>query len=280
MRPNHRKAFTLIELLVVMAIISILIALLVPAVQKVRESAARVTCTNNLKQIGLALHGYHDVNKALPSGYRMNVDAAGNETGPGWGWAVQILDGLDQGNVRAQINLSVDLRNAAHASVRTQRLAVFLCPSDDRIETFTPPGATTVIAHGDYVAVFGSNEIEDDPGKGNGMFFRNSQVRFAHVTDGISNTLMVGERHSNRFTATWTGVLAGVDEAQALVLGTCDHPPNHANGHAEDFASRHSHGVNFLYGDGTVRVLNDTIAPSVYQALATRAGNEPPISQD
>ncbi len=274
MRHPRRSAFTLIELLVVIAIIAILVALLVPAVQKVREAAARTQCTNNLKQLGLALHGYHDANNRLPNGYRMNVDAMGNETGPGWGWGAEILDNLEQGSVRSQINLAVDLRNAVHAGPRTQRLTVFLCPSDDNLGTFTPPTATTKLAHGCYVAVFGSNEIETDPGAGNGLFYRNSTTRFAHVTDGVSNTLMVGERHSNRFTATWTGVLAGVDEAQALVLGTCDHPPNHPNGHAEDFASRHSHGVNFLYADGTVRMMSANVNQPVYQALATRAGNE------
>ena len=272
---NNRRGFTLIELLVVIAIIAILIALLVPAVQKVREAAARVSCRNNLKQIGLALHMYHDTNNRLPSGYLMNLDPAGNEIGPGWGWAAQILDGLEQSTIRSQINLNVDIRNNVHTLPRTQRLAVFICPSDDYITTFTPPTATTAVAHGDYVAVFGNNEIEDDPGAGNGLFFRNSRIKFAHVTDGISNTLMVGERHNIRFTATWTGVLAGVDEAQALVLGTCDHPPNDPNGHKEDFASRHSHGVNFLYGDGTVRVIDSNIVPSVYHALATRAGAEP-----
>jgi len=274
MRTQRRDAFTLIELLVVIAIIAILIALLVPAVQKVREAAARISCSNNLKQIGLALHMYNDSNKTLPSGYLMNVNPAGAETGPGWGWGAQILDHLEQSAVRNMIDLNVDIRNNVHTTPRTIRLAVFACPSDDNINTFVPPTATTAIAHGDYVGVFGSNEIEDDPAAGNGVFFRNSKIRFAHITDGVSNTLMVGERHNIRFAATWTGVLAGVDEAQALVLGTCDHPPNDINGHKEDFASRHSAGVNFLFGDGTVRMISNSISQPTYQALATRAGNE------
>jgi prepilin-type N-terminal cleavage/methylation domain-containing protein/prepilin-type processing-associated H-X9-DG protein len=269
-----RKAFTLIELLVVIAIIAILIALLVPAVQKVREAASRISCTNNLKQIGLALHMHNDTAKKLPSGYLMNVDAAGMETGPGWGWGTQILDGLEQSALRATIDLKVDVRANVHAGARTVQIRTFICPSDDIVPTFTPAMSNTMLAHGNYVGVFGSNEIEDNPGAGNGLFFRNSNVKFAHITDGLSNTLMVGERHNLRMPATWTGVVAGADEAQALVLGTCDHPPNDPNGHKEDFASRHSGGCNFLFADGTVRMIGNSIAPAVYQGLATRAGNE------
>src|ERR1700691_2989969 len=101
---RQRRGFTLIELLVVIAIIAILIALLVPAVQKVREAAARTQCTNNLKQIGLACHGYHDANKRLPQGYVVNTT---NQPSPGWGWSVLILPYIDQ--EPAYIDLAPDL---------------------------------------------------------------------------------------------------------------------------------------------------------------------------
>jgi prepilin-type N-terminal cleavage/methylation domain-containing protein/prepilin-type processing-associated H-X9-DG protein len=278
MRPlilNQRRGFTLIELLVVIAIISVLIALLVPAVQRVREAAARTQCYNNLKQVGLALHGYHDRMRNFPHGYLSQVNAAGDEVGPGWGWGSYLLDDLEQNNLKRQINFGLDIQHASNAVPRNQILPIFQCPSDEWVGTFTPDGATVTIAHGNYVGVFGDFEIEDNPAKGNGMFFRNSRIRFADVTDGTSNTLMIGERSSNLSKATWTGVLSGLDEAQALVLGVADHPPNHELAqHAEDFWSRHSLGVNFVFADGSVRPITNTIPQHIWQALATRAGGE------
>jgi prepilin-type processing-associated H-X9-DG protein len=136
------------------------------------------------------------------------------------------------------------------------------------------------VAHANYVGIFGNNEIEDNPGAGNGLFYRNSRVRIGDIRDGTSNTLMVGERSSNLARATWTGSVTGADEAQALILGTADHPPNHPAAHVEDFWSRHREGVNFLFADGSVHSINNTINPSLWQALATRAGGEPVSAND
>jgi prepilin-type N-terminal cleavage/methylation domain-containing protein/prepilin-type processing-associated H-X9-DG protein len=275
-----RRGFTLIELLVVIAIIAILIALLVPAVQKVREAAARLQCKNNLKQIGLGLHNYHDTYKKFPPGYTSGVNASGEDTGPGWGWAAHMLDFVEQAPLRQQIRFGSDVAHASNATARVARLSVFVCPSDDLPERFTPEGASIEVAGGNYVAVFGSNEVEDNPGAGNGTFFRNSKIRIADLRDGTSNTVMVGERSSNLFKSSWTGSLAGVDEAQALVLGSCDHPPNDLSAHPEDFWSKHAQGVNFVFGDGSVRNVGNAIPETVYHGLATRAGNEPASGDD
>src|SRR5262249_27210741 len=142
----RRRGFTLIELLVVIAIIAVLIALLVPAVQKVREAAARIQCTNNLKQIGLALHSYHDTMKVFPAGYVSRVDPKDDDLGPGWGWAAYLLDHLEQGNLKRQINFPLDIGNNANAAARVQSLPVFLCPSDSPPVTFIPADATASLA--------------------------------------------------------------------------------------------------------------------------------------
>ncbi|MCI0641190.1 MAG: DUF1559 domain-containing protein [Gemmataceae bacterium] len=279
-RQHRRAAFTLIELLVVIAIIAILIGLLLPAVQKVREAAARTECRNNLKQIGLAMHMHHDTLRVFPPGYVSVVASDDSDLGPGWGWGAHLLPYLEQQNLHRQINFKLDIGDAANATTRVQHLKVFRCPSDVAPEMFPTPGNNVLVAHGHYVGVFGSNEIEDGPSNGNGVFFRNSRVRFADIIDGTSNTLFVGERSSNLALNTWTGAVTGADEAPALVLGSADHTPNHAAAHAEDFWSRHPQGVNFLFGDGSVRNIGNSINPQVFSALATRKGGEPYSAED
>jgi prepilin-type N-terminal cleavage/methylation domain-containing protein/prepilin-type processing-associated H-X9-DG protein len=280
--PRRPAAFTLIELLVVIAIIAILIGLLLPAVQKVREAAARLRCKNNLKQIGLALHNYHDRSGRLPPGYASAVAGNGTETGPGWGWATHLLPDLEQDNVLRQIDLNAGIGSAA---VRTQPLKVFLCPSDAEVGTFTTAGAPVAVAHANYVGVFGTNEVESSPGAGNGTFFRNSRVKFGDITDGLSSTYVVGERSSDIALATWTGAVPGAavplrrDPSQAegnffLVLGRGDHRPNAPESHIDDFYSRHAQGLNCLFADGSVHSIGNSVSPQVWSGIQTRAGGE------
>ena len=316
---SRRTAFTLIELLVVITIIGILTGILLPAVQSVREAARQTQCTNNLKQIGLALHNFHDSRGSFPPGYVSQAGSGGlaDDLGAGWGWATSILPFIEQQTTYSQINLSKDITDPANATVRMTTLGVFLCPSDGGKSTFTvqalggsspltgSDGQPVQVAHGNYVGVFGNPEITPDPGflstaperaiTHRGMFCRNTAVRLRDVTDGTSNTIFVGERTSDLAYATWTGAVTGgqvppdpinpygygPEGAPVLVLGhTGDasdvppHTPNSKVNHVDDYHSTHPHGVNFLFVDGSVRMISNEIDPTLWWALGTRAGGE------
>ncbi|MFO0807033.1 MAG: DUF1559 domain-containing protein [Gemmataceae bacterium] len=294
---NIRRAFTLIELLVVMAIIAVLIGLLLPAVQKVREAAARTKCQNHLKQIGLAFHNYHSNYGQFPSGYtsRRTVEN-GPGLGPGWGWAAMLLPYVEQAPLFRQIDFSRDIADPVNLSARTTTVPVYLCPSDDPTDpTFAvrneSGGTLCEVAFANYVGVAGTAEVTTFPDTGNGVLFRNSKVRLTDITDGSSNTLFAGERGSQRSPqTTWVGAVTGAvvpplnpaydaEGPPVLVLtntGTAadGRVPNNALEHVEDSNSRHTIGVNFLFGDGSVRVIQNTVRPALWQAVGTRAGGE------
>jgi prepilin-type N-terminal cleavage/methylation domain-containing protein/prepilin-type processing-associated H-X9-DG protein len=328
-----RRAFTLIELLVVIAIIAILIALLVPAVQKVREAASVTQCSNNLKQIGLALHSYHDTYKLFPPGYvDRNTDPTStpdNDQGPGWGWASFLLPYLEETNVYKQIDFNQGVGVGSNVAVCQTQLAVFVCPSDAYPDnfpvhdsSFTAPIAT--VAHGNYVGCNGWEECFSNSGgagtgtgetgadglvggggmSGTGLFYRNSRDNTASITDGLSSTIVAGERSGNHSPSTWTGAVTGgrcpawmanqpptpyapppgpaydnadFDEALVLSHGNATHVPS-ADFPIYDpdtFYSMHSpQGANFLFGDGSVHFLTTNIDPYTYQHLCTIAGGE------
>lgn len=230
---RQRAAFTLIELLVVIAIVGILVGLLLPAIQMVRESAARTQCTNNLKQIGLALHNYHDTQNVFPPGYvDGNTDPTStpdNDVGPGWGWAAFLLPYLEQGGVYNQINFNVAVGKGVNMQISQRSLIIFQCASDP----FQQPcilynwndSSTVTVGHGNYVGCNGWEECFSGAGgdpqagastdggsggfgrKGIGLFYRNSRTRIADVLDGLGNTVVVGERSGNHSPSTWTGAV-------------------------------------------------------------------------
>ncbi|MCS6866952.1 MAG: DUF1559 domain-containing protein [Gemmataceae bacterium] len=285
---------TLIELLVVIAILAILVGLLLPAVQKVRAAAARLKCQNNLKQIGLALHNYHDRSGHLPPGYVSAVSPTGADLGPGWGWAAHLLPDLEQDALWRLIRFNAAIGEPAHARARTQVLTVFLCPADEQIGVFTTAGAGVAIAHANYVGVFGTNDIAPNPGAGNGVFSRNSRIRFLDITDGLSNTFAIGERSSDIALASWVGAIPGAEVLWRnaphdhddddhdhhhsnhflLVLGRGDHQPNAPESHVDDFYSRHTLGLNCLFADGSVHNIGNAVSPFVWSAIQTRSLGE------
>src|SRR5262249_49482973 len=135
-KGSECRGFTLIELLVVIAIIAILVSLLLPAVQKVREAASRTTCENNLKQIGLAMHNYHDAQDSFPVGYYAPTPWPQLDNGPGWGWGAFLLPYLEQSNLYNQIDFKIGVGDPASAAVRSTFLKIFFCPSDTLFTTF------------------------------------------------------------------------------------------------------------------------------------------------
>src|SRR5258708_2555504 len=130
LKKGSRRGFTLIELLVVIAVIGVLVGLLLPAVQQAREAARRMSCRNNLKQIGLALHNYHGSHNVFPPGYVSNFDASGTDTGPGWGWAAMILPQMEQRPLFDAVNFNTPIEAPSNQTNRLGVVGGFLCPSD------------------------------------------------------------------------------------------------------------------------------------------------------
>ncbi|MGE3821164.1 MAG: DUF1559 domain-containing protein [Isosphaeraceae bacterium] len=306
------RGFTLIELLVVIAIIAVLIGLLLPAVQAAREQARRTTCTNNLKQMGLAFANYTTTHIGLPPGYVSTWDGfLLKEAGPGWGWAAMILPQLDQQPLFSSINFQRPIFDRINGTARIARLAAYLCPSDNMPATWEPSEGTVWIyggqiysvshaicdvASSNYVGVFGIGEPGVD---GDGVFFRNSFVRLQDITDGLTQTIVVGERsitlNAGRGNATWVGSVPGAqlwscapdpyepdagvcrkEDGSGMTIGHTGegHGPGDPWGDVNQFLSRHDKGSHFLYGDGHVRFLRNSMNYNVYKALSTRAGGE------
>ena len=292
----RRSGFTLIELLVVIAIIAVLIGLLLPAVQKVRERATWTQCVNNLKQIGIALQTFHDAQQKFPTGYTSGVSAVGDDTGPGWGWAAQILPMMEQGPLYQQLRLDKPIEDPLNAAGRVTVVKTYLCNSDNAPPTFTasrrtPAGqviaAVADVASSNYVGVFGISEPGVD---GEGIFFRNSVVAIRDITDGTSQTMAVGERSFKYAESTWVGAISGTSQFPVANSGL---PPasevaaNFVLAHTGEatqgpaiprevnhFSSRHSGGVNFVFADGHVSFLTSAVTYDIFRALSTRAGGE------
>lgn len=303
-----RAAFTLIELLVVIAIIAVLIGLLLPAVQKVREAANRMKCSNNLKQIGLALHNYHDVNNKFPAG-RFGCDGSGapctndSQTSVNRGGAsafVSLLPFLEQDNIYKTIGTTeptVPWPTTDNATWRTvnkvaleYRPSVMVCPSDTAQPSVnnTGMGPTIAAAIGSYALVAGTN----GPSQGisaavkfdnTGLFLYRNTRRIGDITDGTSNTLVVGEvydGHLGNNQNIWS-----VGSRHTHCLRTTENPINTPPGTGITyndggtlrngaFMSRHSGGANFALADGSVRFLSQNVDLTEYRNASTIRGGE------
>ncbi len=294
---NRRHAFTLIELLVVIAIIAILVALLLPAVQQAREAARRSSCKNNLKQIGLALHNYHDTHNTFPPG-GIHSGTAANQVG----WTVFILPNIEQGPLYDLCNFEIGNFGNADNAVNRTRVDTFHCPSatlmfennstvlftthyygnggpkhfdgDAMTYSCTPAAecsTTTLLAHGGYSQ--------------HGIFSRNSRINFRDILDGTSNTIAVFESsftrtntnqpnvHFRRWARGSSGTASG---GYKNVL----HPPNARtyNGSSDfndvSMGSNHKGGCQVVMGDGAVKFISDNVNIALLKATASRDGGE------
>jgi prepilin-type N-terminal cleavage/methylation domain-containing protein len=283
----RRVGFTLVELLVVIAIIGVLVGLLLPAVQAAREAARRAQCSNNLRQVGLGLTNYESGFRRLPRGWVDNNASAR----PGWGWAYSVLPFLEWNNLHSQIDQRFDTTSPTNQAFLLSVVPTFICPSDPTDTTFEigeedahghHHGGHNVdeghklfrMAKSNYIGVFGTLEIGDHLYEGDGVFFGNSSIRLQDIVDGLSNTMIVGERGSRLGGSVWHGWIHEAAEAPARFLGSTDHTPNSPAAHFDDFSSFHTTGAHFIFGDCSTRMISDSIDLNIYQALATRRGGE------
>lgn len=269
----RRCGFTLIELMVVLAIIAVLVSLIVPAVQQARESARRIQCRNHLRQLALALHNYHDAKQILPAGAYLRGPSFPTETG--WGWGAMVLPYLDQASLYNRLDFNIETTSGPNASTLKVALPAWRCQSDVGDSTAAlrmPGGAVVECAHGNVCGV-------------EGMLSGMSTVRFSDVTDGLSQTFMLGERviqtpgpGRSLITAGWYGILsdetASVFNSMPFTNAIRSYPINGNFGSAQFFSSRHLGGAHFALGDGSVRFVSQQIDGSVFEALGTIQGHE------
>ena len=279
----------------VIALIAIVIVLLLPAIHSAREMARKLNCQSNLRQIGIALQARHDAHRTLPPGW-----VAKDEVGrPGWAWGSYLLPHLEETAVDKRVRRNQAIDDPGMQDVRETVIPVFLCPSEMLPELFVisereddhedSPDASDEdigdevdeedekegvhrpslsLARASYVGVFGSNRIED--GVGNGVFYKNSRIRFRDLVRGQSKTLFVGERSARLGPATWVGAVPNTEKGAKRVVGSARQVPNDVFGHFDSFSSPHNEGVHFLMGDGSIQVISYDIEKSVFRALASR----------
>lgn len=276
---RRRSAFTLIELLVVIAIIAILISLLLPAVQQAREAARRTSCKNNLKQIGLAMHNYHDTYRCFPMGANTQI----------YGPLVAILPYLDQANLQGLYNFDLYYTDPENVDAINTRISIYLCPTmvlrrDVPESACDEPGAPT-----SYGCSMGTHNaaVSESDGMFTGYdgFAAPRPVKIRDVTDGTTNTILCGEFNYQLEDYLWSSfscpVLAGQTRwgsyrwapgYPAVSLGSTDGDFNvNLNANREVWRSDHAGGVQFLLADGSCHFITGSIDADILDDLAARA---------
>lgn len=289
-RTSARAGFTLVELLVVIAIIGVLIALLLPAVQQAREAARRMQCTNNLKQLGLAVHNYHDTFGALPAGWIRPGNLANYPNNNYWGWGALILPFIEQNSLHDQINFNWEWVKSSstgnpNSDLSTTAINGFQCPSD-----ITGPknGKENDNGTSNYLGNYGNKSLtgsEYGTSADRGIFTRNSSVGLRDITDGTSNTVLFGEKTgqqiggSNFRAGLWAGVRDNDDGSGRKPFLCIGRGPGSATDYINGVngtntwtlsVSLHPGGANVGMSDGSVRFLPETINLNAYRFMTQR----------
>ncbi|PQO40244.1 DUF1559 domain-containing protein [Blastopirellula marina] len=282
-RPNRRSGFTLVELLVVIAIIGVLIALLLPAVQQAREAARRMSCSNQLKQLGLALHNYHDTTSSFPYGSRGSSNMVG--------WHVAILPFIEQGNLYDQMDMTVNYDTGVNAPFRSTKMDPFLCPSgssekaDDNSAYFTthyygvmgPTGTNpqTGVAYKENTSGSHGGFSKE------GMWYHNEVRKMRDMIDGTSNTFALGEiswtarnGKATRYRPWSRGGRANDFMAPCKNIAQPINADYTALFNDMSYGSNHPGGCMFTMGDASVQFVPETIDYDILLATASCSGGE------
>jgi prepilin-type N-terminal cleavage/methylation domain-containing protein/prepilin-type processing-associated H-X9-DG protein len=300
-RSTPRRGFTLVELLVVIAIVAVLIGLLLPAVQKAREAAARSACQNNLKQAALSLHLYHQDNRCFPRGESCPANESTGTEKPRDSWFIFVLPYVEQGALY-QAYKAWDPAGTNYAWKFPSNGTVvkpFMCPSDPANPKVVTHYSPTQGFHGNYLACNGSTAYNPGGADGtalNGIFYVRSTTRISDIKDGSSNTLLLGEiilstdvttdDFRGRYWNSWRGntsfsTLYQPNSANDAVAGGCQTTtaaPCTGTGTNENLTARsyHAGGAQFALADGSVRFISNTVDGNTYLGLGTRSGSEVP----
>jgi len=281
---RQRKGFTLVELLVVIAIIGVLVALLLPAVQAAREAARRSSCGNNLKQIGLGLHNYHDTHLTMPPSFVVEGTTYLHA------WGTLILPFVEQDNLYA--NLSVDFgtqRSAANVNGISSQIDSFQCPSSTIADLSTGGGAGR--ARSNYKVNTGYRVSGGPLNDQAGVFHANSKTRFRDITDGTANTIMVGENEGSSATAghafpTWSQpkdnsasfafkAVGSVGNTGRIINDGLSSSGCTSGDCADSWSSRHPGGAQFAFADASTHFLSETINVGTVGTTAIAGGTPP-----